>query len=254
MTAIAAGGSSGGRDFAPFHKADRGFFLAMTALIWLGILGGFGSDIVRHINAHEAAYPLIVHVHAAAFVGWLALFTVQVGLIRAGQSALHRRLGLFAIALAAAMIVLGPATAVVVDARKYVATHEAPTFISVQLNDIVVFTLLTGSALLFRRTPAIHKRLMLLSLVQISDAGFARWWGDAAEGLLGRAYFGEFVAMYAGPDLLLLGFGAYDLATRGRLHPAYLAGAAVILAGQLTAIWLWLSPFWAGVSTHLIGK
>ena len=69
-------GSSG--RFAPFHRYDRNFFLAYVALIWLGILMGFGGDIVDHIKSHAPAFPLIVHVHAAiAFVGWLVVLTIQ---------------------------------------------------------------------------------------------------------------------------------------------------------------------------------
>ncbi|MEO9131689.1 MAG: hypothetical protein ABI240_10825 [Sphingomonas sp.] len=34
-------------------------------------------------------YPLIVHLHAAAFVGYLVLFTAQVALIRTSRLDLH---------------------------------------------------------------------------------------------------------------------------------------------------------------------
>jgi hypothetical protein len=255
MTAIAAGGGSGGRGgFAPFHTADRGFFLAMTALVWLGIVAGFGSDMARHIQSHEAAYPLIVHFHAAVMVSWLLLFTTQVGLIRAGRADLHRRLGVFAIALAVVMVVIGPATAVVVDTRAFDTQHRPPTFLAIQFEDMIVFAILVGAAFLWRRTAAVHKRLMMLSLVNISDAGFARWQGDAVEAWLGKAYFPEYLSLYLGTDILLLGFGVYDYVTRKRLHPAYVAGAALIVAGEATAAWLWHAPFWLGVSTQIIGR
>ena len=41
---------------------------------------------------------------------------------------------------------------------------------------------------------------------------------------LGEGLVGTIVQLYLGSDLLLLGLGAYDLVTRGRLHPAYVAG------------------------------
>ena len=40
---------SGG--FAPQHRWDRNYFLAMVALIWLGVLLGFGWDVVSKENA-----------------------------------------------------------------------------------------------------------------------------------------------------------------------------------------------------------
>jgi hypothetical protein len=254
MTAIAAGGGSGGGRFLPFHRNDRSFILVMTMLVWLGIVAGFGSDIFHHFRTHEAAYPLIVHFHAAAFVGWLLFFTTQVGLIRTGHPDLHRKLGLFGAALAAVMIVLGPATAVVADTIDYVAHQHPPTFMAIQLADIAIFAPLIVAGFLARRVPAAHKRLMLLATLQISDAGFARWLGDGVEAWLGKAYVAEFLSLYMVSDLLILGFGAYDVATRGRLHPVYAAAIPYIFGIQLLATYLWLAPGWVPISLHLIGR
>lgn len=256
MTAIAAGGErKPGRPFMPFHRLDRRFFLVMTLLMWLGIVVGFGGDVLRHISAHEPAYPLIVHFHAAAFVGWMALFTGQMALIRAGRRDLHRQVGVAAIGLAAVMVVLGPATAVFMDSLQFAADHQPPAFLAVQFSDIVAFVVLLTAGLLWRKTPSAHKRLVLLATLYITDAGFARALGGPVHAALGDGYAATFIGLYAGNDLLILGFGGYDLATRGRLHPAYAAGAAFVFAMQLAAVWLLtMSPAWAQFSLHLIGR
>ncbi len=256
MTAIAAGiERKAGRPFPPFHRSDRRFFLVMTVLMWGGIVAGFGSDVMRHISAHEPAYPLIVHFHAAAFVGWMVLFAAQMSLIRAGRPDLHRQVGVAAVGLAAVMVVLGPATAVFMDAIQYAADHKPPAFLAVQFSDIVAFVVLLTAALLFRNSPSAHKRLVLLATLYITDAGFARALGGPVHAALGDGYAATFLGLYAGNDLLVLGFGGYDLATRGRLHPAYVAGGAFIFAVQLTAVWLLtLSPAWAQFSLRLIGR
>jgi hypothetical protein len=101
--------------FARQHRWDRNFFLAYVALIWLGILSGFGPQVIKHIKTHAPAYPPIVHVHAVIFVGWLVLLTGQVLLIRSARFHLHRALGIAGAVLATVMIVIGPATALVVD-------------------------------------------------------------------------------------------------------------------------------------------
>jgi hypothetical protein len=59
--------------------------------------------------------------------------------------------------------------------------------------------------------------------------------------------------VYLGSDLLLLAFGVYDFATRSRLHPAYFAGTAWMIAIQITALTLLRSPAWKALSLHLIG-
>jgi hypothetical protein len=70
---------------------------------------------------------------------------------------------------------------------------------------------------------------------------------------LGESLFGESVALYLGSDLLMLALGAYDLATRGRLHPAYIAGVLWSIALQFTGLMLLHSASWKALSLHLIG-
>jgi len=247
MTAMAIGG------FPARPGSDRNAFLVLTALVWVGVLSGFGTDSFDHVSKHGLDYPLIVHFHAVAFVGWLTLFTTQVALIRNGRADLHRRLGAAGTLLAGVMLVLGPATALTVDAARFVATGRTPEFLAVQLTDILAFAGLTGSGLLLRGAPSTHKRLMLLGLIYISDAGFARLLNGMAAAPLGQGYWGEMAGLYLGSDLLMLGLGAYDLATRRRLHPAYVAGVAWAIALQLTAHTLLHDPVWKAVALRLIG-
>jgi hypothetical protein len=216
----------------------------------VAVLSGFGTDSFNHVSKYGLDYPLIVHFHAVAFVGWLTLFTVQVGLIRTGRADIHRRLGIAGAVLAAIMVVLGPATALVVDAGRFTASGRTPEFLAVQLTDILAFAGLTTAGLVLRARAATHKRLMLLGLIYISDAGFARLLNGALAAPLG---LGNWAELYLGSDLLMLGLGLYDLATRKRLYPAYIAGVVWIVTLQFTALVLLASPTWKGVSLRLIG-
>lgn len=247
MTAIASG------YFPAQPRADRQAFLLFTAMVWLGILSGFGTDSFNHLRKFGLDYPLIVHFHAVAFVGYLVLFTTQVALVRNDRLDLHRKLGMAGAALAALMLVLGPATALVVHGIQYTATGATPEFLAVQLTDILAFAGLTGAGLLLRKTPSAHKRLMLMGLIYISDAGFARFLNAFAAAPLGEGAVGTAVTLYLGSDLLMLGLGAYDLFTRGRLHPAYIAGLGWVLLLQATALTLLPNAAWKVLSLHLIG-
>jgi hypothetical protein len=241
-------------DRAPSRpRSDRNAFLWLTALVWVAVVSGFGTDSFDHVQRHGLDYPLIVHFHAVAFVGYLALFTTQVALIRNGRPDLHRRLGLAGAALAGVMLVLGPATALTVDAARFAASGHTPEFLAVQLSDILAFAGLTGAGLVLRGAPAAHKRLMLLGLIYISDAGFARFVNPLLAAPLGQGVWGEMAGLYLGSDLLVLGLGAWDLATRRRLNPAYIAGATWMIALQLTARALLHSPAWKVLALHLIG-
>jgi hypothetical protein len=240
--------------FPARRDADRNAFLIFVGLVWVGVLTGFGTDSFNHISQHGLDYPWIVHIHAVAFVGWLVIFTVQAAFIRAGNVAQHRRLGLAAIALGAFMIVIGPATALYRDAQVFHATGQPPVFLAAQFTDILAFATLTGAGLLLRRNAAAHKRLMLMGLIYISDAGFARFLNVFAAEPMGEGFWADMTALYLGSNILLLGLGAYDLVTRRRLHPAYVIGMVWVVALELTAWSLLYSDQWKTISLHLIGQ
>ncbi len=118
---------------------------------------------------------------------------------------------------------------------------------------MIAFTLLTGAGLLLRGTQSTHKRLTMLGLIYISGAGFSRFLSPIIATPFGPGLAADVFIVYGLPDLLILALGAYDLATRRRLHPAYIAGVAVVLACQATAVTGYLSPAWKAMSLHIIG-
>ena len=242
-----------GGQFAVRRRNDRNAFLIFIAAVWIGALSGFGTDSVQHVAAKGLDYPLIVHVHAVSFVSYLLLFTVQAVLIRNGRPDLHRRLGVAGAVLAGWMLIVGPATAVTVDAAHYASAGETPEFLGVQLTDMLAFAVLTGAGLLRRGDAMAHKRLMLLGLFYISDAGFARFLNGFVAAPVGQGRLGEFIALYLGSDLLILALGAYDFAVRRRLHPAYVAALGFVIANELLGQSLLHSAAWKAISLKLIG-
>ena len=239
-------------------NADRNALLALVALVWVGIVTGFGADSFEHVRRHGLDYPLIVHVHAVLFTSWLVLFTVQIALVRNRRPDLHQRLGIAGALLAAGMVVLGPATALQIAAANFDGQGDAPEFLAVEFITVLAFAVFTGAGLLLRRTPAAHKRLMLLGLIYLSTPGFARYLNGLianSMGLLPALGFGSlglFVRIYLGPDILIVGLGIYDLVTRRRLFPVYLAGVAFAALLQYTALMLLQIPAWKTLSVKLI--
>ena len=239
--------------FAPQHPADRNFFLLLVILIWLGVVSGFGLDMIHHFKGTRP-YPLIVHVHAALFVGWLALLTTQVALIRGRRPDIHRRLGMTAAWMIPVMVVIALATAWTVQRQQFFQFGiNHASFISINLTDMLGFSTLAFAGIALRGDSSAHKRLMLLSTLYLSTAGFARLWlltiGTAGT----HTFWGFFIAYNIGGDILVALLGAYDLATRRRLHPAFVLGAGWILANELAAAWLYFSPGWRAISVRLLG-
>lgn len=70
---------------------------------------------------------------------------------------------------------------------------------------------------------------------------------------MGRGFSATFTTLFLGPDLLLLALGAYDLVTRKRLHPGYIAGSLWMLACQLGGVSLYRLAEWKPVALAVIG-
>ncbi len=237
------------RRFVPHHPWDRNALAVTLALVWLGILMGFGGNVVKH----GFNYPLIVHFHAAAFVGWMLLFTTQALLIRQHKQALHKKLGLLGLGLAVAMVVLGPLTGIVTQTLGFGEPRSDPPFLSISFLSIAVFAGLVGAALVLRRDSAAHKRLMLLGIIDLSGAGFARWVGGPIIHWIGPGPFGFWALVYLVPTVLLLSIGAYDLVTRRRLLPAYVFGSLFSVVLQVASIALYFSPAWQALTLRMVG-
>jgi hypothetical protein len=255
VTAIWRGARKEGASAPQFpqqHPWDRNFFLALVTLIWIGILMGFVPQMIRHVATHQQPYPWIVHVHAAAFVGWLTLLTAQVLMVRARRVALHRRLGYAMVGLGGLMLVLGPAAAWVVQRRDFGGPHSNPGFLSVQLIAMITFAVVGGAGVLLRNSASAHKRLMIVATLVLADAGFSRWLGGPIVAALGKGHWQRYLALSGATALIIVGIGVYDLITRRRLQPAYAAGAVWALAGQGLAAYLLFVPAWKAFATQLL--
>ena len=176
-------------------------------------------------------------------------------LVRGHRLDLHRRLGMAMAWLVPVMVVVGLATAWTVQRQvALLPVPHRPQFISVNLTDMLGFATLAGAGLWLRRDPSAHKRLMLLSLSFISAQRGSRGCGCLRWGRRGHdSFWGFFLAYNLGGDIAVALLGIYDLATRGRLHPAYVLGAGWILVNELAAAWAVFQPGLEGDFCQAIG-
>ncbi len=240
--------------FGQRHAWDRYAVPAFVVAIWLAILRGFVPAIVRHLHGGEPDYPLVIHVHAIVFVGWLVLLSTQVTLIRSGRYAAHRALGRLGGWAAIAMVVLGIWAGIVPEQVHFGTKESDPPFLAIEFLEMAVFALQVAAAIALRSDAAAHKRLMLLAVLFLTTAGFGRFLAGPLIHLFGGEGFFQFMAAFYGPtDLLVLALGGYDLVTRHRLHPAYVAAVVLGVAAQLVSVGLYYSPAWKALALGLIG-
>jgi len=230
--------------------SDRKIYLVWIAAIWVAILGGFGLDFARYVGETPSP-PFILHAHAAVYVLWLALVTLQILWVRMGNLRRHKQLGWWTVGVSAVMVPLGLAAALVDQVRQVTHPDYAPQFLALEFEEMIAFAVFVTGGVIFRRNPAAHKRLMLLSAVAISDAGFARIWlmGIKTEipGLLGW-----WLQYFWGIFLILVAMAAWDLWCRRRIHPAVLFGAVLLWTGEIIVTLLNFSPTWRDAMVRLV--
>jgi hypothetical protein len=241
----------------PFKPTDRSFFLLVLAAIWGGVLAGFVPDSLEHLAGKHVAFAPIVHLHAVTFVGWMVLLTTQFSLIRVGRVDLHKRLGMVAAGLIPIMLVLGPVTSFIMSQREFGTPDGDPAFLILPTLSAICFAAISFTGLAYRKTAAIHKRLMLLGTVVLSDAGFARWLGPQLGPLMGhlfgRGFIAFFVPSFVGSILIMAVMLGYDLATRRRPYPVVLGAMGFVLLTQVIIALVYINPAWKPIATHLLG-
>lgn len=249
--------------FAPYYPSDRNFFLLLLLATWAAIASGFGYEMVQLNLQGKLHFPLIVHIHAVAFVGWLVLFTIQILLVRTKNLALHKKMGLVSFGLIPVMLILGVLTAIITQRLLYGTPDGDLHFSSVQFGNMLMFGCLAGAGLYLRKDYVAHKRLMLLATLVLTEPGFSRWFTLKMAPLFGDYFwnyttlsqgFGRFWAFEVLPALsLMLALGVYDLVTRKRLSKAYVWGVSFYLVVTGIEGVLYYNGTWYALMKRMIG-
>jgi hypothetical protein len=233
----------------PASAAHR-FYVGIALLAALIAAMGFWPTYFGPLLAGTVDQPPVIHVHAAIFSGWIALFGAQVVLAATGHIALHRQLGAVGIWYGVVIIIVGVFTAFSQFADRIDAGRldEAQQRLLAPLTDMIVFPLFFfGAAVLYRRRAELHKRLMLVATTTLLVAAALR-----------MSFLGEPVPR---PMRLLIWFSpillgmAYDLIARRSIHPVYIVGLAALyllsMRGFLVETEAWLA--FSGWLATLVG-
>jgi hypothetical protein len=176
---------------------------------------------------------------------WVLLFITQVSLVATRRTRVHQRLGIAGGVLAALVVIVGVLTALFAAARGHTPGPPALAFLVVPLGDMLVFSVLIGLALYFRRKLQVHKRLMLLAAINLLTPAIARI-------PLSFIANGGPLAFFGLTDLVLLAFVAYDTVKHRRLHPVFLWGSIFIIAMQPLRLLLAGTSVWMNIAAALV--
>ena len=215
------------------------FYVYMGMAFVVIAFGGFASTFWRPLASGTFTADPVIHLHGALYSAWTLFFLWQAALIARGQRRDHRTWGMAGISLATAMVFSGVIAAInsmnLADAENL--GDAGRRFSIVSLTSALLFGCTVAAAIVSVRNPEAHKRWMVVATVPLMQAP------------VGRLLRPIFASDFAGPppvfvtipaallvDLLVLAAVVHDWRTRGRPHPVYIVGGALIVATQLVRV------------------
>lgn len=230
----------------PGRVNDRRLYILAAILTPLIVLAGFARTYYLKPLFNTPNLPgRIVHLHGIIMTAWVILFVTQISLVATRRTKIHQRLGIFGGVLAALIVVVGILTALFAAARGASPGPPALSFLIIPIGDMVIFAVLIGLALYFRRKLDVHKRLMLLAAINLLTPAIARIPLDFITNNGPLAFFGL-------TDLCLLACVAFDTIKHRRLHPVFLWGSIFLIVMQPLRLLLAGTNAWINFAAALV--
>jgi hypothetical protein len=210
--------------YADTYARDAGFFRTLVTVAALVLVSGFVFNLAMGRSSFSA--PLIVHLHAVTFMGWVFIVVAQFWLAAAGSIALHRMLGLLAVAWSGAMMVLGPlVTLNAVQMGRVPFFFQPQHFLLADPATLVAFAGLFAAAVYLRKRTDWHLRLQAAAFVPLLGPGVGR--------LIPMPFLTPYAFEAAGAVTLIVPLIGIlrDRRVHGRTHPVwYWCIGAMVLA------------------------
>lgn len=233
----------------PAARGVRTQFFARSALLMLAlVLASFSFTYFWPIATAGKRFSLVMHLHSAAYFGWMALYAWQTRLVATGRVARHREWGLAGIALSAVMVPLGIVIAIA-GAKRRISAGRAHPFDTTLFNvvDLGTFAILmTASIAAVTRHPAWHRRFTFVAALCLVSPALSRWlriipeappWTDLLPNLA---------------DLFLVALAIHDRRTLGRVHPATWWCIGLLLPIHIVTPFLIRSDWWREIGPAIM--
>lgn len=221
------------------------FWQRMAIGLALFIVFGFLQFALRGFVDPVAA-PFWVHLHGVLMLAWLGLLIVQPTLVSQGNFARHRQLGRIGGLLALFITCLGIFTGVAsLMLNRFPPFFSPPYFLVLTVTESLVFGVMVAWAIRRRRATDWHRRLMIGATIIILEPALGRLlpiplmgpWAEPAVALCQLAV----VAIIA----------SYDQRSRGAVHPATWAVAAIVIGTRVAISLLSMAPPVIALATRL---
>lgn len=225
-------------------------FLWMGALAVVVAVVGFAKTFFHPLLAGIFGGSFVVYAHAVFLFGWVAFFLSQTLLVHRRSLTLHRKMGWAGAALAIG-VVLSTLAIGTLASRRIAASGEmaqAEAELLVIMIEMLMFAALILYAVQSRKKPEVHKRLMLLALIQVLAPAWFRF----------RHYFPEIsnpILLYSFllADSLIVIAAVADFIRHRRVHWVYLYVGGGMVVVHMIEVFLFDSAPFRGVAEILAG-
>lgn len=207
-------------------KEKRFYLLAGMLFAGLVFAGFSKAYYLRPLFDLGPLYSNMVRFHGVVMTVWVLLFATQTWLVSAKRVKLHMKLGWAGVGIAILVLMTGYAVSLGALEHQTAADRGGIpplAFLIVPLADLVLFVLFFGLAIYWRKRPAEHKRLMLITAANFLPPAAARMPIDALQALGPFWLFGL-------PTVLLIAALVYDMWRSGRINRVFLAGSIILIA------------------------
>lgn len=221
---------------------DRRFFRNLISVMAIVLVAGFIAQLALGRSSFSA--PPVVHAHAVIFMGWVGITVTQAWLASGGNLALHRRLGLLAVAWSIGLLILGPlVTIATIQTGRTPFFFQPQHFLIANPMTLIGFAALFSAAIIMRRNFDWHSRLHIGAFVMLMGPGFGR--------LLPMPFLPPYAFETAGLVALIFPVVGIlrDWRVHGKPHAAWLWGIGVLLATTLLARVIGFSPVGEAIYT-----
>ena len=234
-------------------RSERIFYLSMMAAIFALVVWGFArSFYFRTLTTPPATHiddagwmGWIFILHGVLFSAWLVLFAVQTLLIGSKRLPLHKAIGRSIYPIYFAIVGVGIFVGYLGARHGF---HDVPfdsiTFSALPWLVIGAFAILAWAGLNERKDPQRHKRLMLLSMIALADAGIARV----------PMFLGILPPWMSPTVVLLLPLFLWDLATLHRVHRTTVVGSLLVAGALMLSVPIGMTRPWHAVVSAVIGS
>ena len=249
------------------HAIDRWIYVFMAVWFITIVLAGFIPDSQMKVAAVQGGlrppFPLVLHLHAVLMGSFLLLLLAQTTLVAVGRGELHRRLGLLAIIIAPALVIVGFILVLTMYHQVWEGAQNAPpgvreklqaalpvvdNIMLLQIRIGILFPLFLAIGLKARgRDAGLHKRMMILATALALPAGIDRipWLQHTMP------------ASPLSPDLYMLlaisPMFVWDVIRNRGIHQAYWIWLAVSLPFAIAVHLLWDTDWWHATAAQIMG-